>query len=441
MQKQLQIAVIAIASLTVSSASAEVDPKAQSKIAETINSGAVLVMNLRPVGASAEDAKTLTERVAEGLANRPGLKITTQADIKDVMALERTRQLLGCEDDKECLTELSRAAKSDYIVSGSLGKVGSSLVVSLVLLETKTSRPIRQVNENREKLSELFEEIPAMVGRLFGWEGVAKGPKFKLPEGKELSFAVFDIKPSGVSKELADNLTQVLSVEIKRVEGTKVIGKDDLAAIMSHERMGQLLGDECSTECFAEVGGALGVDKLIVGRVGKIGEKFFIALRMIDPVAVKVDSRITEIYRGTEDLMIRAMRHAGRSLLGLDVKIKGTLVVSASQNDATIFLNDKELGQHPLPPIKDIAVGRHSLRIAKEGYYDWLSDTYVDPSESTAMWAELAEQPERWYQKWWLWTIVGVVAAGGGTSAVLLNRKPPDTSSGDIDILHKQAGN
>ncbi len=98
-----------------------------------------------------------------------------------------------------------------------------------------------------------------------------------------------------------------------------------------------------------------------------------------------------------------------------------------------MFVDDRSAGELPRAPIADLEAGRHSLRVSKGGYFDFFSDVYVDPQETSPVWAQLQERPARWYQTWWFWTIVGVVAAGAGvTTAVLLTRSEPGTGTGTV---------
>ncbi len=54
----------------------------------------------------------------------------------------------------------------------------------------------------------------------------------------------------------------------------------------------------------------------------------------------------------------------------------------------------------------------------------------------TAVWASLEERPARWYQKWWVWTVAGVVLAGGVTATVLATRSggTPQIGSGRVTV-------
>lgn len=48
--------------------------------------------------------------------------------------------------------------------------------------------------------------------------------------------------------------------------------------------------------------------------------------------------------------------------------------------------------------------------------------------------AEAADQREAWYQKWWLWTIIGAAAVGGASAAIVLSR-PSDAPRGTLDPI------
>jgi hypothetical protein len=397
----------------------KVEPAAQPPprpvLSQKEKSRTVLVADLRAMGQPEEVVRQVTTQIAETLSGA-GVTVSTTADVKDRMTLEAARQMMGCGEDSRCMAEASAAMRSDLLLSGSVGAIGNNLLLNLTLLDVRASRPVGRVSETFAGMDELPAVLPGALAALFGWEMEQTAPRFKLPEGKKVSFAVFDLAPSGVPKEVADNLAQILSVEIKRIEGASVISRDDMTAMLRLEQDKAFLGCSDDTSCIAEIGGALGVDKLVVGHVGKIKDSYVVSLRLIDPREARVDSRITESFRGDEDQLIRAVRHAGRKLLGVGSGAVGKLAVSSSEEEAEVFLDDQKHGELPMAPIADLRVGRHTLRVSKGGYFDFYSDVYVDPHETSAVWAQMDERPARWYQTWWFWTIVGTVVAGAGVT-------------------------
>lgn len=391
----------------------------------------LLVMGVRAVGGSEAAAGPVTEALAGCLARYPGLEVTTMDDVRRLLSHEESRQLAGCGDDTRCMLDAGESIDSDWVLTGTLGPVGARTVLTLTLVDLQKATPVGRASETVDSSAELMASICVTTARLLGGEGPGAGPRFRLPSGQQVSLAVMDLKAEGLADELAGNLTQILSVEIKRIEGTSVISRDDVAAMLQLEESKAFLGCD-DTSCMAEIGGALGVDKLVVGSAGKLANSYVITLRLIDVRNAKVDSRVTETFRGEEDQLIRAVRHAGRRLFGIRPRQGGLLAVSASQEGAALTVDGEPRGNLPAPPARIDASGRHLVRVSKDGFFDWQSEIYVDPGETTAVWTRLEERPEKWYQKWWVWTIVGVVVAGGATTAAILLQPDQDPGRGEV---------
>ena len=137
---------------------------------------------------------------------------------------------------------------------------------------------------------------------------------------------------------------------------------------------------------------------------------------------------------GTEATLIPAIRTAGRKLLGIESNEPGSLGVSSSEPEARVFLDGQEHGVLPMPPIQALSPGRYSLRVQKDGYYDWNGDVYVNPLDNTAMWVELQPRPTKWYKQWWVWTGVGVVAAGIATTLAMTLQPEATSGTGSATI-------
>ena len=238
---------------------------------------------------------------------------------------------------------------------------------------------------------------------------------------------MFDLVSTGVSDEVATNLTQVLSAELERAEGASVIGRDDIKAMLTLEAEKQMLGCSDDSSCMAEIGAALGVDYIVAGHVGKVAETYMVSLRLIAPDSVQVKNRVTESFVGSEEQLVGAVRHAARRLIGVGVE-SGALALDTNEGDGVVLLDGREIEDLSLIP--DLSPGRHSLRISKEDYLEWNSDVYVHPGEPTALTVELESRPRRWYQSWLFWTSVVAVAAGGAATAYFLTRPDDPAGSG-----------
>ena len=376
-------------------------------------------MPLRALNADAADTRAVALDVAEELGRRPGLRVVTMDEIAAMLQHQAELQLTAC-DDESCLTRVAELAQAQLVLTGSVGKVGQGLLLSLRLIDTRAASSTASASRVFASLDELTSAVPEVVDELLGMEARAAHPAYRLPQGEQVSFAVFDIKHLGLEESVAQNLTQILAAEIKRAPGTKVVSRDDIVAMLQLEADKSRLGCTENLVCLAEIGGALGVDKLVLGDAGKLGDSYVISLRLIDVRRSEIDNRVSESFKGLEEQLMSATRHAARTLIGVESDAPSVLAVTSSETGAEIFLDEKPVGVAPLPPVDKLVPGRHALRVAKDGYFDWSSDLYLDPGATSAVWAKLEERPVKWYQTWWVWTAVGVVAASATVATILL---------------------
>jgi TolB-like protein len=378
----------------------------------------VLITEPNAQGVPGSVTLQIVSAIAQAFTGHEGYSVLTMADIKDVLSLEESRQLLSCQESA-CYAGIEKLKDVELLLSTTVGKVGGSLTVSLSLIETKTAVSRNRVSTVVDAMPALPATMTALTAELFEWKNARARKLFRFPEGARKSFAVLDLDPSGVSKETAVNLTQVLSAELKRIQGATVISRDDIKTMLTLEEDKQLLGCADDTSCVAEVGAALGVEYMVAGHVGKVAGTWIVSLRLIEPANFKVANRITESYVGVEDQLVGAVRHAGRNLVGLTVRHKGKLALSTSEGEGSVYLDGREL-ESLEAPITGLTAGRHSLRIIKEDYLHWQSDIYVHPGSETGLSVELTPRPDAWYESWIFWTVVaGVVVAGAGAGTAL----------------------
>ena len=112
----------------------------------------------------------------------------------------------------------------------------------------------------------------------------ASGPK---------SVAVIDVKAVGAfDPSTIAGLSSLIASEAARFEARVVAGAD-IAALMSFDRQRQLLG--CSDDsCLSEIGGALGVDYLLISEVSEVGGVWLITMVLLDVRATRAVNRLTQ---------------------------------------------------------------------------------------------------------------------------------------------------
>jgi TolB-like protein len=393
----------------------------------------VMVSSIRVVGAPDALAEQIAERIVAEIRGQAGYSAVTASEIRAMLEQNIVAQIDGCAD-ADCFAPAAEAIDAHLVIFGSVGKVGSSLVVALTLADMTTQRTLANVAETVQSPEQAVGAAASLVAAMFGFEGKAESqPHYQLPKGKKKSLAVFDLRGLEVSTEAAQSLSQVLAVGLKQIEGVSVITQADIQSMLQLEAQKQQLG--CDDEgCFAEIGGALGVDLLVTGTVGKLSEQYVVSLQLINARRGKVEARLTESFRGEEAQLVGAVRHAGRNLLGINATEPGSLALSASEPDAEIFIDDEQRGELPMPAINGLVPGRYRVRVSKSGFFDWQNEVYVEPNGTTPVWAALEPAPPKFYQRWWFWTAVGAVVVGAGTFYIVSARALPDTDLGSVNV-------
>jgi hypothetical protein len=101
----------------------------------------------------------------------------------------------------------------------------------------------------------------------------------------------------GVQRETAQLLAEALAGELRRRPGVSVLTQADVAALLGVEKTRQMLG--CTDSgCIAELGGALGADRVVHGSIGRVGGSLVVNLSALDPRKGTTAASVSERLRG-----------------------------------------------------------------------------------------------------------------------------------------------
>jgi hypothetical protein len=101
----------------------------------------------------------------------------------------------------------------------------------------------------------------------------------------------------GVPASTAAAITEAVVAEVRKQSKAEVITQREITSILSLENQKAMLG--CQTDaCMAELGGALGTDRLVAGDLAKLGESFLLHLRVVDTRKVRVAAQADRRLRG-----------------------------------------------------------------------------------------------------------------------------------------------
>lgn len=117
-------------------------------------------------------------------------------------------------------------------------------------------------------------------------------------------------------EELPAILTETLAAEVETVSGCDVVSQADILAMLDFERQKAVCTDG-SDSCLAEVGQALGADRVVAGTLGKLGTDYILAARLMNVKKGAVEMRAEEPVTAAPEQLRRAAKNVGRRLFGV----------------------------------------------------------------------------------------------------------------------------
>lgn len=121
-----------------------------------------------------------------------------------------------------------------------------------------------------------------------------------------------------------------------------------------------------------------------------------------------------------ETVTVEAGRELAVTLVPAPLRTTAVINLSANVSDATATLDGESLGT--LPFSGEFEAGTHQLEVTAEGYEMVRLAITLEAGQPFTRAVELFPVPEAgepWYEKWWVWTIAGVVVAGATAGIVL----------------------
>ena len=126
--------------------------------------------------------------------------------------------------------------------------------------------------------------------------------------GRAVTVVVLPLKGLGeVSKETAAMYTEALAGELRRRQGTSVLADSDIAALLGVERRKQVLTGCSDAGCLAEVGGALGADRVIHGTVGRMGGSLLVNIASLDARKARGAASVSERLQAGDEAFLDAL--------------------------------------------------------------------------------------------------------------------------------------
>jgi len=239
----------------------------------------------------------------------------------------------GCVTD-ECAAEVGQLLGVQYMINGVLGKMGDSYTIDAKMFSVETGETVESVNTTYEgEIEGLLLEM-----QILSWEivGLEVPPRLKLQRAGETekpTMAVIDFDGRGISVLEAQTLTDRFTTELGYTDRVRMVDRRTMTDVLSEQ--GFSSGECTSEECAAEVGAALGVEFMINGSIGKIGNTYTIDCKMFSVATGAAESMKNLSYQGEVDGLITEMEILAWDILDLTIP---TNLVKKRQMGTRAFL-------------------------------------------------------------------------------------------------------
>ena len=186
--------------------------------------------------------------------------------------------------------------------------------------------------------------------------------------------AVWRFDALGIDPEIVQRLETLFRMELDRLD------KQPLPSRAAVDKAVTPAEQNCTGEekCLAAIGKRLGVDLVVTGTVGSLGDNYVLNIKVVDVATGKSQKMQSDPLRGSPDDLIEGVRVAAYKLLAPD-QLHGAVQIQSDIVGASVAIDGKDIGKTPLPAqgvISRLALGKHTLRVESKGY-----DVFEQPIE------------------------------------------------------------
>ena len=276
----------------------------------------VAILDFEGKGINLQEVQTLTERMRTEIGNTKAVRLIERKAIENIMAEQGLAQS-GCVTD-ECAAEVGQLLGVQYMINGVLGKMGDSYTIDAKMFSVETGETVQAVNTTYEgEIEGLLLEM-----QILSWEivGLQVPPRLKLQRAGETekpTMAVIDFDGRGISVLEAQTLTDRFTTEMNYTDRVRMVDRRTMTDVLVEQ--GFSSGECTSEECAAEVGAALGVEFMINGSIGKIGNTYTIDCKMFSVATGAAESMKNISYQGEVDGLITEMEILAWDILDLNI--------------------------------------------------------------------------------------------------------------------------
>ena len=282
----------------------------------------VAVLDFEARGLPIYEAETLTERLRSEISNTNAVRLTDRKLLEKILE-EQGLQQSGCTTD-ECAAEVGQLLGAQFIISGAIGKLGNSYTVDAKMVSVTTGAAERAKSVTyKGEVSDLIVEMEILAWEIVGLEAPQRllmKRKVQSATDNKMTVAILDFEPRGISTLEAQTLTDRFATEINNTGKVVLVDRNSMREVMQEQGYSEV---ECSSEeCAAEVGAMLGVQFMISGAIGKLGDTYTIDAKMFEVATGAAAKTKNTTYVGKVDGLITEIEVLAWEMMGLDPPAK-----------------------------------------------------------------------------------------------------------------------
>lgn len=276
----------------------------------------VAILDFEGQGVSESEVQTLTERMRTEIGNTNAIRLIERKAVEKIMA-EQGFQQTGCTND-ECAAEVGQLLGVQFMVSGSIGKMGDAYTIDAKMFSVETGETVRSKNATHKgDISGLLTEMQIMAWEITGLEAPGNLKLKRAGSEATRTVAVMDFEARGITSQEAQTLTDRFTTALASTKKVVMVERGTMVDVL--EEQGFESGGCASDECAAEVGAMLGVEYMISGAIGKLGDTYTIDAKMFSVATGAAESMKSITYSGKVDGLIIEIESLAWEVLGLDI--------------------------------------------------------------------------------------------------------------------------
>jgi hypothetical protein len=179
--------------------------------------------------------------------------------------------------------------------------------------------------------------------------------------------AVWRFDALGIDPEIVQRLETLFRNELDRLDRVPLPTPRTIERTITDPHQRDCTGED---KCLAQIGKQLGVDLVVTGTVGALGDNYVLTIKAVDVATTKSQKIQSDPLRGSPDDLIEGVRVAAYKLLA-PAQLHGAVEIESDLVGASVVLDDKPIGKTPLPNqgvIGKLALGKHHLRVEAAKY-------------------------------------------------------------------------